>query len=365
MIISILAAALLLVCITPVKDLVLAIPDEKSLPLSYESREAFSIINKEFGLKDDTVVYFLAERDGGWTSEDGLKDMEILVSDIKKDELVKSAESLFSVSKAGDHTALHHMLQAPESKQLLEPAIGQFIEGDRLFVPVTLDAEADSGQAKDFVRDWSTKDYPLELQVGGEAKFNQEIFDEIFGKVGIGIGIVLVSTYLILMAAFRSVVIPLKAIIMNVLGLTSTFGILVWLFQEGHFGLDPSNIALIIPVFVFSLVFGLSMDYEVFLISRIHEKYLETGDNDIATIDGLTATSKIITSAALIMIVITGAFAFTGVVPVKQIGIGIAIAIFIDATVIRLLLVPSLMKLMGDWNWWMPFTKKKAKAQGK
>ena len=152
---------------------------------------------------------------------------------------------------------------------------------------------------------------------------------------------------------------------MNVLGLTSTFGILVWLFQEGHFVLDPSNIALIIPVFVFSLVFGLSMDYEVFLISRIHEKYLETGDNDIATIDGLTATSKIITSAALIMIVITGAFAFTGVVPVKQIGIGIAIAIFIDATIIRLLLVPSLMKLMGDWNWWMPFMKKNRKAQAK
>ena len=152
---------------------------------------------------------------------------------------------------------------------------------------------------------------------------------------------------------------------MNVLGLTSTFGILVWLFQEGHFGLDPSNIALIIPVFVFSLVFGLSMDYEVFLISRIHEKYLETGDNDIATIDGLTATSKIITSAALIMIVITGAFAFTGVVPVKQIGIGIAIAIFIDATIIRLLLVPSLMKLMGEWNWWMPFTKKKQRVPAK
>jgi putative drug exporter of the RND superfamily len=150
----------------------------------------------------------------------------------------------------------------------------------------------------------------------------------------------------------------LKAIIMNVIGLSSTFGILVWLFQEGHLGLSQTDIALVLPVFVFSLVFGLSMDYEVFLISRIHEIYLKTGNNDEATAAGLASTSKIITSAALIMIVITGAFAFTGVVPVKQIGIGIALAIFIDATIIRMLLVPALMKLLGDWNWWMPFAKK-------
>ena len=104
------------------------------------------------------------------------------------------------------------------------------------------------------------------------------------------------------------------------------------------------------------------MDYEVFLISRIQEEYSKSLDNTAATIDGLTSTSKIITSAALIMIVITGAFAFTDVMPVKQIGLGIAIAVAIDASIIRLLLVPSLMKLFGKWNWWMPFRKGPYKA---
>ena len=154
------------------------------------------------------------------------------------------------------------------------------------------------------------------------------------------------------------------AIIMNIIGLAATFGILVYIFQFGHFGLPETEIALIIPVIVFSLVFGLSMDYEVFLISRIQEEYVKTQNNTASTITGLVSTSKIITSAALIMIVITGAFAFTDVMPVKQIGVGIAIAIAIDATIIRLLLVPSLMKLFGKWNWWLPFRKGPYKAGG-
>lgn len=144
---------------------------------------------------------------------------------------------------------------------------------------------------------------------------------------------------------------------MNVIGLAATFGILVYIFQYGHFGIPASTIALIIPVLVFSLVFGLSMDYEVFLISRMQEEYATSFSNDKATVEGLATTSKVITSAALIMIVLTGAFAFTDVLPVKQIGVGIAIAVAIDATIIRLLLVPSLMKLFGKWNWWLPFGK--------
>jgi RND superfamily putative drug exporter len=112
----------------------------------------------------------------------------------------------------------------------------------------------------------------------------------------------------------------------------------------------------VLPIFIFGLVFGLSMDYEVFLISRIYELYKETKNNDTATLEGLVSTGRIITSAALIMIVVTGAFVFTDILPVKQMGLGVALAIFLDATVIRLLLVPSLMKMLGDWNWWF-FTK--------
>jgi len=230
-----------------------------------------------------------------------------------------------------------------------------FVQEDKLLIPITLDLNGTSDEAQDWVREWSEKDLGINTMLGGQPKFNQEIFDEISDKVGLLLAIILGSTFIILMIAFKSILIPLKAIIMNIIGLASTFGILVYIFQYGHFGIEETTIALIIPVIVFSLVFGLSMDYEVFLISRIQEEYLKHQDNTLATIDGLTSTSKIITSAALIMIVITGAFAFTDVMPVKQIGIGIAIAIAIDATIIRLLLVPSLMKLLGKWNWWIPF----------
>ncbi|WP_019241791.1 MULTISPECIES: MMPL family transporter [Bacillus] len=362
-IITILSILILIAGIIPIKDINLSIPDEKSLPITYESREAFEKIHDAFQMKENATVYMIAERNGSWTNEEGLKDMQSFIKDIEKDSIVKSTASLYSLSGIDNSQTLYTLLQNPETKQSLTPALEQFINKDKLLVPVTLTKAATSKEAKQWVKKWADKNYDFIISVGGEAKFNQEIFDEIFDKVGIGIGIILISTYIILLFAFRSVIIPLKAIIMNVIGLTSTFGILVWIFQEGHFGLDPSNIALIIPVFVFSIVFGLSMDYEVFLISRMHEVYLETMDNDEATVVGLSSTSKIITSAALIMIVLTGAFVFTGVVPVKQIGIGIALAIFIDATIIRLLLVPSLMKLLGNWNWWMPFSKQKVKKE--
>jgi len=361
--ISTLATILLLVGIIPVKDINLTIPDETALPLHYESREAFAILNEQFGLRDEAIVYFIAKRDDSWTDENGLQDLKNLVDQLEQDPLVTGAQSLYSFSQAASSEELFALLQIPEGQASLNPVTEQFINDVQLLLPVTLDTTASSNEAQDWVRDWSKKSFDFDVLIGGEPRFNQEIFDEISDKIGIGIAIVLISTYLILLVAFRSVLIPLKAILMNIVGLASTFGILVWIFQEGHFGIDPTSISLIIPVFVFSIVFGLSMDYEVFLISRIQEEYKLNGNNDEATVVGLASTSKIITSAALIMIVLTGAFAFTGVVPVKQIGIGIALAILIDATIIRLLLVPALMKLLGDWNWWLPFTKSKKKQR--
>ncbi|WP_108671525.1 MMPL family transporter [Peribacillus acanthi] len=357
-IITLFALSILVIGILPVQNIRLAIPDSDSLPKEYDSRKALDIIQDKFLEKDSSTVYIVAERKGSWVDSEGLKDLEKLVNELEKDDMVSEVESLYSYSGTKTSVELEMALKNPQSKQSLEPVLKQFIKEEKLLLPVTLSKQDSSDEAKDWIRDWSEKDWDYPLTFGGSVKFNQEIFDEIFEKLPIGMAIILISTYIILMIGFRSVIIPLKAIIMNVIGLSSTFGILVWLFQEGHFGLSQSDIALVLPVFVFSLVFGLSMDYEVFLISRIHEIYNKTGNNDEATAAGLASTSKIITSAALIMIVITGAFAFTGVVPVKQIGIGIALAIFIDATIIRMLLVPALMKLLGDWNWWMPFVTK-------
>ena len=276
---------------------------------------------------------------------------------LQGDNLVKNATTVFSASDIESVDEWNEAMQIPEISAGLTPLLETFVKDEQLMIPVTLSADGSSEEAQDWVRDWSDKETEWNLLIGGQAKFNQEIFDEIWNKIGYALGLIVVTTFFILMIAFRSLLIPVKAILMNIIGLSATFGILVYIFQYGHFGLTAGSIALIIPVIVFSLVFGLSMDYEVFLISRMQEEYANSFDNDKATVEGLATTSKVITSAALIMIVITGAFAFTDVLPVKQIGVGIAIAVAIDATIIRLLLVPSLMKLFGKWNWWLPFGK--------
>lgn len=356
------ALVILGIGIIPVKDMKLAIPQVDSLPLSYDSRQAYELMDEEFGFGEKSTVYIIAERKNGWEDTDGLTAMKKLEDELLADKDVDAVNSIFTASDISTVEQWEQSMQVPEVNAQLTPLLESFVQGDKLFVPVTLNLNGSSEQAQDWTREWSEKKLDVEIMLGGHPKFNQEIFDEIFNKVGILLSIILGSTFIILMIAFHSILIPLKAIIMNVIGLASTFGILVYIFQYGHFGIEATSIALIIPVIVFSLVFGLSMDYEVFLISRIQEEYSKSLNNTAATIDGLTSTSKIITSAALIMIVITGAFAFTDVMPVKQIGVGIAIAVAIDASIIRLLLVPSLMKLFGKWNWWMPFRKGPYKA---
>ncbi|MFL0363652.1 MMPL family transporter [Pseudobacillus sp. 179-B 2D1 NHS] len=359
--ITIAATAILIAGVMPVQDMKLSIPTADSLPKTFDSRIAYEKIERDFMQRNKSILYAVAERKDGWLDEAGLEQMKGLIDSFLSEKEVNEAESIFSISKLSEPQQVAAALEQPQMKAKLEPAVQPFVRGDKLLIPIHLNVEANSDAAQRLAREWSEEDWPVNIQFGGQPKFNQEIYDEIFDKIGPILAIILSSTFIILMFAFRSIIIPLKAILMNVLGLTSTFGILVWLFQGGHLGLHEMDISLILPVLVFSLVFGLSMDYEVFLISRIREYYLNTGDNTKSTVEGLASTSRVITAAALIMIVITGAFAFTGVVPVKQIGIGIALAIAIDATIIRLLLVPSLMKLLGDWNWWYPFRAKAAK----
>lgn len=357
-VITILALIILGIAVIPVRNMTLTIPAIDSLPLSYNTRSAYENMEDAFNMKDESTAFVIAERSDGWEDEDGLQALADVQSVLEEDSLTNDVTTVFTESEIEDPKVFSQALQTTEQSAQLELLLDAFIANDLLMIPVTLNADGASSEAQEWARTWSDKETPWNLQIGGEAKFNQEIFDEIADNIVLALLIIVVSTFIILMIAFRSLLIPLKAILMNIIGLSAAFGILVYIFQYGHFGLHPGTIALIIPVIVFSLVFGLSMDYEVFLISRMQESYLETGDNDHSTVEGLASTSKVITSAALIMIVLTGAFAFTDVMPVKQIGVGIAVAVAIDATIIRLLLVPSLMKLFGKWNWWLPFRKK-------
>ncbi|MEH7744650.1 MMPL family transporter [Neobacillus drentensis] len=348
------ALAILLAGLIPVKQMILAIPGTESLPPGYPSRTALEIYKDHFIAKekrDEKKVIVVLESSGNILNLSNLKKVNNVIKSIENDALVNTVHSPFSATGLKDVNQLYQVLTSGKTTKAA-PIIDYFIRDNKMLLEVYLKTGEHSAKARQWVSDWSNKDLGLKASFGGSIKFEQEIFSEIYQKAPDGLLLIVLSTFVILMAAFRSILIPLKAIVMNILSLSCTFGILVWIFQQGHFGVTPVDIALILPVFVFTLVFGLSMDYEVFLISRIQEFYLKTGDNSEATISGLTYTSKIITSAAAIMIVVTGAFAFTGVMPVKQLGVGIAIAIFIDATIVRMVLVPALMKLLGDWNWW-------------
>ncbi|WP_335437689.1 MMPL family transporter [Neobacillus drentensis] len=353
------ALVILLAGLIPLKQMGLAIPGTESLPPNYPSRTALEVFKDHFVAKeqrDEKKVTMVLETKGSILEKNNLEKVSEVIKKLDNDRLVNSINSPFSATGLQDVDQLYQVLTIGKNAKMA-PIFDYYIRDNKMLIEVYLKTGEHSSKARQWVADWSNKDLGLKASFGGPIKFEQEIFSEIFQKAPYGFLLIVISTFVILMAAFRSILIPLKAILMNVLSLGCTFGIVVWIFQKGHLGITPVDIALILPVFVFTLVFGLSMDYEVFLISRIQEFYLKTGDNSEATISGLTYTSKIITSAAAIMIVVTGAFAFTGVMPVKQLGVGIAIAIFIDATIVRMVLVPALMKLLGDWNWWF-FGKK-------
>ena len=173
------------------------------------------------------------------------------------------------------------------------------------------------------------------------------------------VGAVLAMSFLLLMLVFRSVLVPLKAVALNLLSIGAAYGVMVMVFQWGWgkdlIGLETTvPVVSFVPMFMFAILFGLSMDYEVVLLSRIREEYLDTGDTDTSVVHGIASTARVITSAALIMISVFGGFVLGDDPTIKMFGLGLATAIFLDATIVRIVLVPATMKLMGDANWWLP-----------
>jgi RND superfamily putative drug exporter len=200
---------------------------------------------------------------------------------------------------------------------------------------------------------------PVPVGVTGSAAFLLDYRDSLLSRLPWALGVIGLVTFVLLFLMTGSVVVPVKAIVMNVLSLGASFGALVWVFQDGHLsgllGFDPPGMVdITIPVLIFVFAFGLSMDYEVFLLSRIKEAWDQTADNDRAVALGLQRTGRIVTSAAALIVVVFLGFAAGELLTIKEVGLGMAIAVVLDATVVRMLLVPAAMKLMGRWNWWAP-----------
>src|SRR5438128_5015490 len=197
-----------------------------------------------------------------------------------------------------------------------------------------------------------------QVLVGGETAIDVDVIKFIYDRTPLAVGVVVLVTYLLLFLLTGSVVLPLKAVVLNFLSIGASFGALVFIFQQGHFsnilGFTPQSLDPSIPVILFAIVFGLSMDYEVLLVSRMHEEYVRLGNNTAAVASGLEKTGRLITGAAAVMFTVFMAFGLAEVVIIKAIGIGLAIAVAIDATIVRSLVVPAVVRLLGDANWWAP-----------
>lgn len=265
------------------------------------------------------------------------------------------------------------ILAVPEVRDSEEvrQAVDSYVSGDTALVQASSEVNPYTQAAYETVDTVRSVAAPAggSFLVGGLSAGQSDFISTLYGKAPLAVGFVVAVTYLVLLVTFRSVFIPLKAVFVNVLSLSASFGAMVFVFQDGNLSnlLNFTPLGFVdatLPVLMFCTIFGVSMDYEVFLLSRIREAY-ENGESNTASVaKGLTATAGIITSAALIIIVVTGAFAFTGIVITKAIGLGLAVAVFVDATIIRILLVPATMRILGDWNWW-PGGRRKTFRAGK
>ena len=321
----------LLAMAVPVLSLQIGFPDEGTLPVSRTERRAYDLVADGFGPgRNGPLVVAI----------DISRDAEVVgpLSDaIGADRGIAAVGPADINTTAGVATVLAFPTTSPQDDATLQTI-------DRLrqeVLPAVLQGREASAH------------------IGGQTASFSDIGTRVNDRMMVFIAAVVVMSFLLLTVVFRSVVVAVKAALMNLLSIGAAYGVLVMVFQWGWgknlIGLESTvPIVAFIPIFMFAILFGLSMDYEVFLLSRVREEYLRTGDSDSSVLHGIASTARVITSAALIMISVFGGFVMGDDPGVKMIGVGLATAIFIDATVVRMVLVPATMKLMGNANWWLP-----------
>jgi RND superfamily putative drug exporter len=230
-------------------------------------------------------------------------------------------------------------------------------DGTRWLLDAQLAVQSESKEARAIVHR-IRRVAGADATVGGSTVFDIDLQHAMFGGLWKMLFVILAACYVVLLVLLRSLLLPLKAVAMNLLSVGAAYGVLVVVFQWGWFdwtGYDsPGYIVTIVPALVLAVTFGLSMDYEVFLLTRIRERWLLHGDNERAVAEGLVLSARIITSAALVMVAVFAAFVVAGAPSLKELGLGLAVAILLDATLVRLVIVPAAMRLLGRWNWWLP-----------
>ncbi len=360
----------------PSKDLNTFTPDARILPIESDSRKGYEIIQEDFGEGHTSPIYVTVEsKNKGFVEQKNVEYLSKLTTQLKQLDNVETINSLPILFGDVDTEILVQTLSDWDSlPEDLKGLVNRYIDRGKMvsIVEVIPAKSAASMETRELVSEINNTmdelNLPRDLDafVGGETAEgidSNKVIEGSFTKVLV---VMLVIGYFILLITFKSVWLPLKAILMNLLSLGATYGILIFVFQYGYgagvLGFTPADyVQNFVPILLLTLLFSLSTDYEVFLISRIKEEYEKSGDNEESVATGLQATAPMISGAAMLMIAVFGAFTITSVLPIQQLGLGMAVAIAIDATIIRLILVPVSMKLLGNLNWWFP--NKKVKQQ--
>ena len=331
---TIAATAFLLFLAIPVFQLRLGFSDESNFADDTTTKQAYDLVVEGFGKGSTGPIYLVATVDG----------TEQIAALAPVNEVVGADPDVESVigpqpNDSENPTAVRWLvtpLGGPQDESTTELV-------NRLRDDVLPPVEQATGS---------------DVLVSGLVAANVDMSSYMGVRMPIFFGAVLTLSFLLLMIVFRSLLVPLKAVLMNLLSIAAAYGVVVALFQWGWLsdltGVQPGPIESWVPMMLFAVVFGLSMDYEVFLLSRIREEWRRTGDSRTSVADGLAATAKVITAAAAIMVVVFGSFMLEFERTMKMMGAGLAIAILLDATIVRLVLVPGTMELLGDWNWWLP-----------
>ncbi len=360
--------ALLLILGVPFLRLQQGVPGAEIYPAGVESRDAYVALQTEFAPGETTPIVILADVPGAPTDLATIKTLTDYAATIAAIDGIDRVEGPFTIHDPATGTLLTpeqvaalYALPSDQRPPGLDALLAQYVRGSTVRLDAISPLSPSRPEATDLIPivRVTPAGTGITTQVGGSAAIGQDFLISQAERAPYAIGLTLFASGLILFLLFGSVVIPIKAIIMTLLSITASFGAMVWIFQQGNLSdvLAFTPLGYTIagnPIIMFSVLFGLSMDYEVLLLSRIQEAYRRTGDNTASVAEGLARTAGVITGAALIMVSVFAAFALAEVITIKSIGVGMAIAVLIDATIVRVLLVPATMRLMGKWNWWAP-----------
>lgn len=338
-------------------------PDATILPTDLESRQGFDLLTEKYGQGEISPFVIAVETNGDMTSPQARAELYDFTSWLQQQPEIVRVQSAMSYEEPAtlEQADQLYALRVRLGESGVDTRLDELINSDVAMVlayPRTYPNSEENKQLLTRIRDYRPEGDLTILVDGGTAEI-VDVVDVMYDDFPIAVAVIVIGTYLVLLVLLRSLLLPIKAIVMNTLSIIASYGALVFIFQEGHLSrmlrFEPLGyVEASLPVIMFCVLFGLSMDYEVFLLSRVKEEWERTRDNQHSVAIGLQRSGRIITSAAAIVVVVTASFVSADVIIIKALGLGIALAVLIDATVVRALLVPATMRLLGSWNWWLP-----------